>query len=154
MNKNNILSLHLLTLLAFGLVAHSNYSLIKEREQRPNIDRILKVNFEVEGLDSRLVEAIIQVESSGRPDVVSNKGAIGLMQIVPRWHRDRCGLSDDTDLFKPDVNIRCGSKVLRHYLAKENNNLREALARYNGGYTRCKASYQYADKVLTLFTKL
>lgn len=35
-------------------------------------------------LEERLVRAIVQVESSGNPIAKSKKGAVGLMQIMPR----------------------------------------------------------------------
>lgn len=47
-----------------------------------------------------LLEAIIEQESSGNPNAVGVYGDIGLMQVIPKWHRDRMdrlGVEDLTD---------------------------------------------------------
>lgn len=144
-----LITIHLLTILAFAGYAWHNYN-------KPVVfqKRVLEHNFEVNGVDNRLVEAIIQVESSGRPNVVSHKGAVGLMQVMPKYWLDYCNLSSAEQLKQPHHNINCGTEVLKNYLKVENNNLRNALARYNGGWRKPKESYAYADKVLDLFTRL
>jgi hypothetical protein len=40
-----------------------------------------------QGLEPDLVLAVLLVESSGRPDAYSPKGAVGLMQVMPRMYR-------------------------------------------------------------------
>ena len=160
MTQKNLLTAHILTVGIFLLVAIGYHSdTVKNRLERKydkieTHNKLLKLNYEINGIDSRLLEALIHIESSGRPNVVSNKQAIGLMQVVYKWHYKRCNLTSEAQLFEPDININCGTEVLKHYLKVSNNNIREALAMYNGGYRKPRESYVYADKVLELFTKL
>jgi soluble lytic murein transglycosylase len=88
-------------------------------------------------IDDDLVTAIIQVESSGNPKAISNKGAYGLMQI--RWsvwkdELKKAGIvKEKRDLFNPRINIEAGKYILAHYMDKHNNNLKAALNSYSGG---------------------
>lgn len=63
----------------------------------------------LQGIDPELVMAIVIVESSGRLDAVSPKGAIGLMQVMPHMAEE---LGLDADLFAIDTNIRLGTFIL------------------------------------------
>ena len=67
------------------------------------------------GIDSSLIDSIIEIESGGNHLARSSKGAIGLMQIVPKWHRVRCGIKLDNELFDPQVNMACGTKIISYY---------------------------------------
>lgn len=70
---------------------------------------------------------IARVESDFNPDAVSHAGAVGLMQIVPRWH-------PDVDATDPHASIRYAGKYL-HQLYKRFGTWGEALAAYNWGPT-------------------
>lgn len=61
------------------------------------------------GVGTDIVVAVIVVESSGSPKAVSPRGAVGLMQVMPRWKRE---LGIDGDLKDIDVNIRIGTFIL------------------------------------------
>jgi len=78
---------------------------------------------------ANLVKAVIQVESAGKPDAVSSKGARGLMQLMPATARD-LGV-DATD---PKENVEGGSRYLAQQL-KKFGNPELALAAYNWGPT-------------------
>lgn len=80
------------------------------------------------GLDPALVHAVIRAESAYRPDAVSPKGAIGLMQVMPATGR-RFGVSD---LDVPERNLQAGTTYLRHLLDRFDN-VPLALAAYNAG---------------------
>ena len=80
--------------------------------------------------NSRLVKAIIQVESGWRPNAVSSKGAIGLMQVMPSTAK-LFGFSKE-DLNCPAKNILAGIAILKYY-QRTSPNLRVALAKYSGG---------------------
>ena len=88
-------------------------------------------------IDDDLVTAIIQVESSGNPKAISNKGAYGLMQI--RWSvwkdelRKQGIAKEKRDLLNPRINIEAGKYILAHYMDKHDNNLKAALNSYSGG---------------------
>ena len=81
------------------------------------------------GLDPDLVLAVIAVESGYRVDVVSNKNAMGLMQLIPET-AERFGV---TKPFDPEQNLRGGMKYLRWLLAYFDGNVTLALAGYNAG---------------------
>ncbi|GKS60256.1 hypothetical protein YTPLAS18_37830 [Nitrospira sp.] len=84
------------------------------------------------GLDPALLTAIIQVESSFNPLAVSNKGALGLMQLMPRT----ASSLDVTDPMDPQQNILGGAKQMRYLLDRFGDNLEFALAAYHAGVSR------------------
>nr|WP_198947897.1 transglycosylase SLT domain-containing protein [Magnetofaba australis] len=80
-------------------------------------------------IDPALVRAVIRVESSFNPDAESHKGAVGLMQLMPRTAA-QYGVRNRRD---PSANVRAGSKHLRKLMLMYNNDLRLTLAAYNAG---------------------
>jgi soluble lytic murein transglycosylase-like protein len=76
-----------------------------------------------------LVRAVIVVESGFNPKAVSRRGAIGLMQLLPRTAH-RYGA---TNMFDPAQNVRAGVHYLRDLLARYDSNVELALAAYNAG---------------------
>ena len=60
------------------------------------------------GVNSNLIRAVIYVESAYDPDIVSSKGAIGLMQLLPGTAK-QMGASD---AFDPRQNVMAGTKFL------------------------------------------
>ena len=99
---------------------------------------LIETSARVNGLDAALVRAIIAVESAFDPRAVSQKGAIGLMQVLPETG-ERYGVRDDAHrslrdkLFDPAINVRVGTRYLRDLLARFDNDLSLALAAYNAG---------------------
>ena len=90
--------------------------------------QIIERQARAKGLDPDLVHAVIRAESAYRPDVVSPKGAVGLMQVMPDTGK-RFGVSE---LDHPENNLRAGTAYLR-YLLNRFNNVPLALAAYNAG---------------------
>lgn len=82
-----------------------------------------------ENLSPTLLLAVISVESSGRSDAVSPKGAQGLMQLMPATAR-RFGVSDSLD---PVQNIAGGARYLSFLLDMFDQDALLALAAYNAG---------------------
>ncbi len=80
------------------------------------------------GLPPKFVESVARVESSLRPDAISPKGAIGVMQLMPATAR-----ALDADASDPAQNIEAGTRLLRELLIKYNNDAVKALAAYNAG---------------------
>lgn len=76
-----------------------------------------------------LVEAVIQVESGWNPYAVSEKGAAGLMQLMPATAR-RFGIPDR---FNIEENIRGGVAYLAWLIRLFNGDLRLAVAAYQVG---------------------
>jgi hypothetical protein len=79
------------------------------------------------GVDARVVNALIQVESAYHSRALSPKGARGLMQLMPATGRQYGAL----DLFDPKVNLEAGIQHLKRLLARYD--LPMALAAYNAG---------------------
>ncbi|MCX7893787.1 MAG: lytic transglycosylase domain-containing protein [Burkholderiales bacterium] len=82
-------------------------------------------------VDIALVHAVIAAESAYNPVAVSDKGAIGLMQVMPETGA-RYGVREK-DLRDPARNIRTGTRYLADLLAMFEGNMELALAGYNAG---------------------
>ena len=74
-----------------------------------------------------LVKAVMTVESSGNPKARSNKGAYGLMQLMPGTAKEL-----GVDPKDPQQNVEGGSRYLAKQLT-EFDDVRLALAAYNWG---------------------
>ncbi len=81
------------------------------------------------GLEPELVAAIIRAESNFQPRLVSERRAVGLMQLIPSTG-DAMGVNDLTD---PGENVAAGAKYLKYLHAEFNGNEVLALAAYNAG---------------------
>jgi soluble lytic murein transglycosylase len=89
-------------------------------------------------IDPYLVASIIRQESGFEPTVVSNAGAVGIMQIMPAEAAAiavRAGLAAVTreSLFDPKINIAVGAAEFVQKLAAVNGNDTLAIAAYNAG---------------------
>lgn len=80
-------------------------------------------------VDHRLVESIIEMESSFNPAAVSRAGAMGLMQLMPAVAR-RYGVRDPLNAAE---NVDAGVRHLRSLLLRYGGNLDLTLAAYNAG---------------------
>ena len=75
-----------------------------------------------------LVKAVIAAESNFEPDAISNKGAQGLMQLMPQTAR-ALGVEDP---FRPSENVKGGTQYLRAMLDRYGD-MQRAVAAYNAG---------------------
>jgi len=80
-------------------------------------------------VDPKLVNAVISAESNWNPKAVSQKGAVGMMQLMPKTARDM-GVGNPLNA---DENIEGGVKYLRYLLNKFRGNFALAVAAYNAG---------------------
>jgi len=85
-------------------------------------------------LDPALLHAVIQAESGYNPGAVSNKGAAGLMQLMPAT-ATRFGVRDR---FDPQDNIEGGARYLSQLLDMFPRDLKLAVAAYNSGENTVK----------------
>lgn len=120
-------------MIASSLAIHYGYKSMYPLKYREMVEKYS----EMYGLDPLLVMSVIRVESMFRPDAVSPKNAVGLMQIMPgtgKWAADKLKLEgySDNKLFDPDTNIHIGCWYLA-MLHKEFGNTDVALAAYNAG---------------------
>jgi soluble lytic murein transglycosylase-like protein len=81
------------------------------------------------GINPALVMAVITVESRFNTNALSNKGAGGLMQLMPGTAR-RYGV---INVFDAEQNIRGGVRYLNDLAVMFNNDLDLILAAYNAG---------------------
>jgi soluble lytic murein transglycosylase-like protein len=120
--------------------------LVKEKEERIEILQQVYCETHRSGesrLPPGLVMAVIAVESRFDRWAVSSAGAVGLMQVMPFWP-ERLGMRR-YELVHVTPNIHMGCAILRYYLDFEHNDVRRALARYNGS----PGKRDYPDLVLT-----
>src|SRR5436190_9330041 len=78
------------------------------------------------------IKGVMAAESSFNPAAVSDKGAMGLMQLMPDTARENGAV----DLQDPDQNIEAGTVYLKKLLVKygdEGKGLQKAVAAYNAG---------------------
>jgi soluble lytic murein transglycosylase-like protein len=92
-------------------------------------DTLIEEHASKQNLRPDLVRAVIQVESGFNPYALSNKGAMGLMQLMPGTARE-LGVRNAYD---PVQNIRGGTEYLRQLLDKFGGDEALALAAYNAG---------------------
>ena len=85
------------------------------------------------GVSPNVVMWIQYVESRHQPERVSNKGAMGLMQVMYSvWHKELD--IDISKIFDISYNTDLGTQIIAEYLKQTGGNVLEALKMYNGGY--------------------
>ena len=96
---------------------------------RDGAEKLVREAAERHHMDPALVRAVIETESGWNPTAKSNKGALGLMQLIPTT-AVRFGVND---AFSPQQNVDAGVRYLKTLLERYNGNLDLALAAYNAG---------------------
>ena len=125
-------------------------SLVKDQSERLEILKQVYCETHRPGqarLPPGLVMALIAVESRFDRWAVSRSGAVGLMQVMPFWP-EQLGMRR-YELVHIEQNVRMGCAILRYYLGFEHNDVRKALARYNGS----PGKRDYPDLVLTAWRR-
>ena len=112
------------------------------------------------GLPPAIVHSIARAESGYRQDAVSPKGAIGLMQLMPKTAAEL-----DADPHDPAQNADAGARYLRDLLQKYENDphqVSKAVAAYNAGpgavdkyhgIPPYRETIQYVNRVLKEYEK-
>jgi soluble lytic murein transglycosylase-like protein len=95
------------------------------------------------GVDTSILASKVMVESSGNPEAISHKGAVGLLQLTPIAVKDiqlnlkslppACSelFQKELNLYTPEINLTMGAcyyKLLRGRMTRS-----QALASYNCG---------------------
>ena len=110
-------------------------------------------------IEPALIHAVIAIESQHNARAKSNKGALGLMQLMPATAR-RFHVKDSND---PKQSILAGSQYLRELLNLYQGDLKLTLAAYNAGPSAVKKynnrippyqeTMRYVPKVLKYYKK-
>lgn len=120
---------------------------IADETERFELLKLIHQEATLSGLKPEIVLSVIQVESRFDRYAVSRVGAQGMMQVMPFW-KNEIGRPED-NLIVTTTNLRYGCTILKHYLDKENGDLRRALARYNGS----TVYGEYPDLVFNAYKK-
>ncbi|PIU86861.1 MAG: lytic transglycosylase [Deltaproteobacteria bacterium CG06_land_8_20_14_3_00_44_19] len=133
--------------------------IIKERHFDPRSINYGSLISRISGkymVEDTLVRAIIKAESDFNHKAVSNKGAMGLMQLMP-------GTAEDMDVknpFNPEENIEGGVRYFKWLLNRFKDNLPLAIAAYHaggdaviryGGIPPFDSTQKYVKQVLKYF---
>lgn len=84
-------------------------------------------------LNPNIIATLMQIESGGLPTAGSGAGALGLFQVVPKWHLNYDKGEVDSDLYEPDFNAWKGMIFYNSCLTRADNDPIRAAACYNGG---------------------
>jgi soluble lytic murein transglycosylase-like protein len=102
-------------------------------------------------IDPLLILAVIAVESRFNPIAESEQGAVGLMQIVPRFHMDKVNTGVDAganaagpSFLPPHANIAIGARILKDSIRRGGGEV-AGLQLYNGSFD--DDSRAYANRV-------
>jgi soluble lytic murein transglycosylase-like protein len=142
-----------------------------ERPSHPDSDAIARIIVDESlkaNIDPLFVTAVVRAESMFRHKAVSQRGAKGLMQLMPQTGKHVAKLSNIElktieDLHNPETNIRLGIWYLKYLEQRFNGSREKLLVAYNWGPSNLsralttKTSYpreslQYVKKVLSRHT--
>lgn len=108
------------------------------------------------GVDAKLVDAVAKTESDYSPEVVSEAGAVGIMQLMP----ETAASLGVNNIFDAKENIEGGTKYIKQLLNTFDGDVTKAVAAYNAGAQAVKnyngtppyaETQNYVKKVLDLY---
>jgi soluble lytic murein transglycosylase-like protein len=103
-------------------------------------DDIIRNASIIYGVEPELIKSVIKTESNFDPYAISDKGACGLMQLIPET-AERFNVED---IFDPKSNIYGGTEYLSYLITLFSGDLELALAGYNAGEN---AVIKYNEKI-------
>jgi soluble lytic murein transglycosylase-like protein len=107
----------------------SGYDSLRSEAVQGRYGKFIQDAAERYSLDPELIKAIIKIESSFNPFALSEKGAMGLMQLMPETAREM----QVSAPYEAEENIMGGSRYLRRMLNLFDGDLLLGLAAYNAG---------------------
>ncbi len=120
-----------------------------------NLEDLIAGIAQSNNLEPSLVKAIVSAESNFNPKAISNKGALGLMQLMP----DTAKSLGVINPFNPEENVTGGVTYFKQLLSQFSGDLPLALAAYNagpgavkqhGGIPPFNETQNFVNKVLSL----
>ena len=142
--------------LSFRIFERSGRAKIFFKVTENQLDGIINMTAKKHGLEKELVKAVIKAESDFDPKAISKKGAVGLMQLLPKTAYSM-GVDNIED---PSSNIDTGCRLLKSLLNKYNGDIELSLAAYNAGETAVnkhkgippyKETINYVQKVIKYY---
>lgn len=121
----------------------------------PELRAMIEKAADSQSLPVGLLDAVVSAESSHNPESVSDKGAMGLMQLMPGT-ASALGVSNP---FDPMQNLMGGAKYLKQLMDWFGGDLPTALAAYNAGPNRIKdtsrpwpsTTVDYVNKIMSIY---
>lgn len=129
-----IVPLVLIASIIITIFFASNNGCVSDKQVKKYLAQVSEYSYEYQ-VEPELVFAVIKVESNFDEQAVSNRGAIGLMQIMPTtaaYIAQKIGYSAEINLKNADCNIALGCAYLS-YLKQKFNTEKEFLCAYNAG---------------------
>ena len=123
-----------------------------ESASASEVDNIIEQVSQKVGIDQNLVKLVAKAESGKDQSCISNRGAIGVMQLMPDTAK---GLG--VNPYNTAQNIEGGAKYLKEMLGQFNGDVAKALAAYNagpgavkkyGGIPPYKETQNYVKKIM------
>lgn len=97
-------------------------------------------------VDPYVALSVLVTESNYQPYVQSKAGAVGLMQVIPRYHLHRVEKYGLNDIWDPYTNIICGMDLLND-LIHSYGNWNQALLGYNNSQSYVRHVLATADSL-------
>ena len=107
-----------------------------ENDLKPLVDSAAKA----QKVKPELIHAVIRRESAFYPCAVSDKGALGLMQLMPEVAQQF-----GADPLDPKQNVDAGAQYLKQLMTRYKGDLKLTLAAYNAGPQRVDADKKVPD---------
>ena len=131
-----------------GSLSVPHITIHKPKPRLVGLPAYIKKAARISGLPTKLIAAVVHVESRGKENAVSSAGAIGPMQLEPATAKML-----HVNPWNPKQNIEAGSLYLAQ-LIKRFGSLWLALEAFNTGPTNvadgyvCRQAVDYATKVI------
>lgn len=101
------------------------------------------------GLEPAIAAATVGIESGCNQFAVSSRGAVGMMQVMPRIWKDKFDFAGDVNLFNRQSNLRVGAQILAGLI--NDHGTAEGLRRYQGTGVDCATcDMSYTSKIIAL----
>jgi soluble lytic murein transglycosylase-like protein len=111
-----------------------------DRMPEDNLTTLIAATAKAQAIKPELIRAVIRRESDSYACAVSDKGALGLMQLMPEVAQQF-----GVDPLDPKQNIDGGTRYLKQLMGRYNGDLSLVLAAYNAGPQRVDAEKKVPD---------